>query len=70
VAALAADTTNGVASADEVRNRQTLSKDYGAEAAKVSTLADLRKLFAEARAAGADTETLELIQARKDEFTK
>jgi hypothetical protein len=70
VAALAADTTNGVASADEVRNRQTLSKDYGAEAAKVSTLADLRKLFAEARAAGADTEILELIQARKDEFTK
>jgi hypothetical protein len=70
VAALAADTTNGVASADEVRNRQTLTKDYRAEAGKVSTLADLRKLFAEARAAGADTETLEAIQARKDEFTK
>lgn len=70
VAALAADTTKGVASAEEVRNRQTLTKDYRAEAAKVSSLADLRKLFAEARAAGADQETLEIIQARKDDFSK
>jgi hypothetical protein len=70
VASLAADTTRGIASAEEVRNRQTPTRDFVAEAATVKTLAELRKLFSEARAAGASQDTLAVIQARKDEFGK
>lgn len=66
VAALAVDTKKGVASAEEVRNRQVETRDFLAEATKVKTKAALRKLYQEARLGGADEATLGKITSLSD----
>jgi hypothetical protein len=53
--------TKRIASADEVRNRQTPARDFLAEASKLKTLDELRELWAEARKDGAPQETLDAI---------
>ena len=68
VAALAVDTKQGVASAQEVRNRQVKSsataKDWLAMAAELGNDLDgLRLLYSEAKTGGADTATLDMIKA-------
>jgi hypothetical protein len=61
VAALAVDTKKGIASANEVANRQTPTRDFLAEASSLKSLDALRDLWAEARKAGATQETLDAI---------
>lgn len=53
--------TKRIASKQEVQNRQTVKRDFLAEATKVKSIDKLRELWAEARAAGADEKTLETI---------
>jgi hypothetical protein len=68
VAALAVDTKKGIASSEEVRNRQVKStataKDWSAMAdALGNDLEGLRLLYSEAKTGGASTETLDRIKA-------
>jgi hypothetical protein len=53
--------TKRIASKQEVQNRQTVKRDFLAEATKVKSIDKLRELWAEARADGADEKTLETI---------
>lgn len=66
VAALAVDTKKGVASAEEVRNRQTEKRDYLAEAAKATTKDDLRRIYNDARQAKMTQDTLAAITSLAD----
>jgi hypothetical protein len=67
VAALAVDTKQGIASSQEVRNRQVkskaTSKDWLGMATELGTDLDgLRLLYSEAKTGGADTATLDKIK--------
>ena len=66
VAALAVDTKKGVASAEEVRNRQTEHRDYLAEAGKATTKDDLRRIYNDARQANMTQDILASITAMAD----
>ena len=68
VAALAVDTKKGIASSEEVRNRQVKSnataKDWSSMAdALGNDIEGLRLLYSEAKTGGATTDTLEKIKA-------
>lgn len=69
VAALAVDTKKGIASSEEVRNRQAKSpdpvaKDWVAAAADLNTKTGLRALYMEAARAKASQEILDQIEAK------
>lgn len=66
VAALAVDTKKGVASAEEVRNRQTDTNDFLAEAKTAKTKDDLRSIYNEARQAKVTQDILAQITALAD----
>lgn len=67
VAALAVDTKQGVASMQEVRNRQVEQRDWLAET-KGKDLDGLRQLFQEARIAKAPGDVLDKIKILADEL--
>lgn len=64
VAALAVDTKKGVASSEEVRNRQVPSRDWDAELAKVTDEPSAMQLWNEARTQGAPQPILDKIKAK------
>lgn len=66
VAALAVDTRKGIASSEEVRNRQVEMRDFVAEAAKSKDVDDLRRIYNEARQSNATKEVLASITALAD----
>lgn len=66
VAALAVDTRKGIASSEEVRNRQVEIRDYLAEAAKVKDVNELRRIYNEARQNNAAKDVLSAITALSD----
>lgn len=66
VAALAVDTKKGVASAEEVRNRQTEKRDFLAEAKKTKSKDDLRNIYNDARQAKVTQDTLAAITSLAD----
>lgn len=66
VAALAVDTKKGIASQEEVRNRQVEMRDFVAEAAKAKDVEDLRRIYNEARQSNATKEVLASITALAD----
>lgn len=70
VAALAVDTKKGVASSEEIRNRQPETRDWLAEATKAETVEVLRDVFNQARQAKAPKETLTAMTALADAFTE
>ena len=70
VAALAVDTRKGIASQEEVRNRQVEVRDYVKEASKAKDVDDLRRVYNEARQNGASKDTLATITALADGFTE
>lgn len=65
IATLAVDSKKGIASAEEIENRQPAksSRDYLAEAAQTKDVVKLRKIYAEARQAKAAQEILDSIAA-------
>ena len=66
VAALAVDTKKGVASAEEVRNRQTEKRDWLKEAGQIDSVDGLRELYNQARQGKANKDTLAAITALAD----
>lgn len=70
VAALAVDTKKGIASQEEVRNRQVEMRDFVAEAAKAKDVDDLRRIYNEARQSNATKEVLASITALADGLTE
>lgn len=66
VAALAVDTKKGIASSEEVRNRQVEMRDFVAEAAKAKDVDELRRIYNEARQSNATKEALASITALAD----
>lgn len=66
VAALAVDTKKGIASSEEVRNRQTDKRDYLAEANNATTKEDLRRIYNDARQAKVTQDTLAAITSLAD----
>ena len=66
VAALAVDTKKGIASQEEVRNRQVEMRDFVAEAAKAKDVDHLRRIYNEARQSNATKEVLASITALAD----
>jgi len=66
VAALAVDTKKGIASSEEVRNRQVEMRDFVAEAAKAKDVDELRRIYNEARQSNAPKEALASITALAD----
>jgi hypothetical protein len=66
VAALAVDTKKGIASQEEVRNRQVEMRDFVAEAAKSKDVDDLRRIYNEARQSNETKEVLASITALAD----
>lgn len=70
VAALAVDTKKGIASSEEVRNRQVEMRDFLAEAAKADGVDDLRRIYNEARQSNAHKDVLASITAMADGFTE
>lgn len=70
VAALAVDTRKGIASQEEVRNRQVEVRDYTVEASKATDVNDLRRIYNEARQNGASKDVLATITALADGFTE
>lgn len=66
VAALAVDTKKGIASSEEVRNRQVEMRDFVAEAAKANDVDTLRRIYNEARQSSASKEVLASITALAD----
>ncbi len=66
VAALAVDTKKGVASAEEVRNRQPDTKDFLAEAQQAKTKEDLRRIYNDARQAKTTQDVLAQITKLAD----
>ena len=63
VAALAVDTKKGIASQEEVRNRQAEARDFLKEAAASESVADLRQIYNDARQANASKDVLAQITA-------
>lgn len=65
IATLAVDSKKGIASAEEIENRQPAKggRDYLAEAAQTKDVVKLRKIYAEARQAKAAQEILDSIAA-------
>ena len=70
VAALAVDTKKGIASQEEVRNRQVEMRDFVAEAAKAQDVDHLRRIYNEARQSNATKEVLASITALADGLTE
>lgn len=70
VAALAVDTKKGIASQEEVRNRQVEMRDFVAEAAKAKDVDHLRRIYNEARQSNATKEVLASITALADGLTE
>lgn len=68
VAALAVDTRKGIASQEEVRNRQVEMRDFVMEAAKAETIEDLRRVYNEARQSNAPKDVLATITSLADGF--
>jgi hypothetical protein len=66
VAALAVDTKKGIASSEEVRNRQVEMRDFVAEAAKAKDVDDLRRIYNEARQSNVHKDILASITALAD----
>ena len=66
VAALAVDTKKGIASQEEVRNRQVEMRDFVAEAAKAKDVDDLRRIYNEARQSNVHKDILASITALAD----
>lgn len=71
VAALAVDTKQGIASSEEVRNRQakTPDRDWKAEIAGLKNREDALHLYSEARTRRAPAEILEAITEKGKTFT-
>ena len=63
VAALAVDTRKGIASQEEVRNRQQPARDWLADAQKLSDADAVLALYYEAQRAGASQSVLEQVAA-------
>jgi hypothetical protein len=61
IASLAVDASKGIASKQEVMNRQTPERDFLAEANSLTSIDELRKLWAEARKAKASQQVLDAI---------
>ncbi len=70
VAALAVDTKKGIASSEEVRNRQVEMRDFVAEAAKAKDVDELRRIFNEARQSNVHKDILASITAMADGFAE
>lgn len=70
VAALAVDTRKGVASSEEVRNRQVEVRDFLSEASNAPSVEMLRTIYNDARQNGEPKSTLDAITALSDGFTK
>lgn len=70
VAALAVDTKKGVASQEEVRNRQVPARDWKMELAKITDEPSAMQLWNEARTQGASVEIQDLIKAKGKSFAK
>lgn len=66
VAALAVDTKKGIASQEEVRNRQVEVRDFLKEAAASQSVSDLRQIYNDARQANASKDVLAQITALAD----
>ena len=66
VAALAVDTRKGIASSEEVRNRQVEMRDFVAEAAKADDVETLRRIYNEARQSNVHKDILASITAMAD----
>jgi hypothetical protein len=66
VAALAVDTRKGIASQEEVRNRQQEMRDFVSEAAKSKNIDDLRAIYNEARQSNVHKDILASITALAD----
>jgi hypothetical protein len=70
IAALAADTKKGIASVEEIRNRQVETRDFLAEAGDSNSVEDLRRIYNEARQAKAPKDVLAAITALADGFSQ
>lgn len=70
VAALAVDTRKGIASQEEVRNRQATPRDWQAEIAALTDLEAAYALHRQADAAKASKEVLEAIAAKGKTLAK
>ena len=66
VAVLAVDTKKGIASQEEVRNRQVEVRDFLKEAAASQSVDDLRQIYNDARQAKASKDVLAQITALAD----
>jgi hypothetical protein len=66
VAVLAVDTKKGIASQEEVRNRQLEVRDFLKEAAASQSVDDLRQIYNDARQAKASKDVLAQITALAD----
>ena len=66
VAALAVDTKKGIASSEEVRNRQTEVRDFLKEAAAAKSVAELREIYNDARQSNTHKDVLDQITALAD----
>lgn len=70
VAALAVDTKKGVASSEEVRNRQVPARDWMTELAKIADEPSAMQLWNEARTQGASVDVQDAIKAKGKSFAK
>ena len=70
VAALAVDTKKGIASSEEIRNRQVDSRDFLAEANNAKSVEELRRIYNEARQTKAPKDVLAAITALADGFSQ
>lgn len=70
IAALAADTKKGIASVEEIRNRQVETRDFLSEAGSANSVEDLRRIYNEARQAKAPKDVLAAITALADGFSQ
>ena len=70
VAALAVDTKKGVASQEEVRNRQVPARDWMADLAKITDEPSAMQLWNEARTQAASADVLEAIKAKGKSLAK
>jgi hypothetical protein len=68
VAALAVDTRKGIASQEEVRNRQVQTRDWLKDLAAVNTYDQAIQLWNEARTHGASQDVLDAITAKGKTF--
>lgn len=70
VAVLAVDTKKGIASSEEIRNRQVETRDFLADAGIATSVEDLRRIYNEARQAKAPKDVLAAITALADGFSQ